>query len=148
MGFWGSYGVDTCGPGMLKQPRMFGVREYSKHNPRHTHPRPLSSSDMDLKQGDGPTGLCPQAVKLWERVPEENWDFDGDMVMSHILAPLRVERRVRDLDGDVVMRDASNLPIQGTSFPRRPPSSVALGKRGIHWVNGEIGGPISCTEVC
>ena len=72
---------------------------------------------MDPKQGDSPNGLCPQAVKLCERVPEENWDFDGDVAMNDILATLRVKRHVRDLDGDVVMRDASNLPIQGTSFP-------------------------------
>lgn len=93
------------------------MREYSKSNPRHTRPRPLSSSDMDPRQGEGPNGLRPQAIKLWERVPEENWDLDGDVVMSDILATLRVERRVRDLDGDIIMRDASNSPIQGTSFP-------------------------------
>ena len=63
MDFWGSYSVDKYGPEMLKQPMMFDVREYSKRNPRRTRPRPLSSSDMDPKQGDGPNGLCPQALK-------------------------------------------------------------------------------------
>lgn len=108
--FWGFHGVARYGPGMLKQPRIFGVREYSNPDPRYMRPHPDSSSDFEPKQGEGWGGMDSQIITIGERVLKENWDLDGDMVMNDVLATLKVD--VRDLDGDSKMGIASDLPSE------------------------------------
>ena len=114
--FWGFNGVARYGPELLKQPRLFGVLEYSERNEQLVLPCPSASSDMEPREGGGPHGLDPQVVRIRECMLEENWDLEGDVVMSEILATLKVERRVRHLDGDIIMRDVSDSPTPHPAF--------------------------------
>lgn len=108
--FWGFNGVARYGPEMLKQPRIFGVREYSNPDSQYLRFRPNSSSDFEPKQGEGWGGWDPKVVTVREHVLRENWDLDGDMVMGDILATLNID--IRDPDGDSKMRDPSDLPSE------------------------------------
>lgn len=143
--FWGFNGVARYGPELLKQPRLFGVREYSERNEQLMRPRHSTSSDMEPREGGGPHGLDPQVVRIRECTLEENWDLGGDVVLSEILATLKVERRVRDLDVDIIMRGVSDSPTPFPAFSWT--SSAAYGKKRVPQVNGELGDPTSCTEV-
>ncbi|MCJ1471256.1 hypothetical protein MMC07_009904 [Pseudocyphellaria aurata] len=116
--FWGINGIARYGPELLKQPRMFGLRQYFEPSGQFTRHRPLSSSDFEPKRGYNFDGLGSRVIDIRERSLVENWDLHGDAVMSDILATLKVDRRVKDATGDTVMRDRSHSPKQSFPWPR------------------------------